>query len=135
MTVRSRMNFLLGVFGGVFPLILAAAPIGSGLWRVAWLTPTLGLTALVLVRAVRMGVTANDQGLVVRNLGRDYHLRWTDIDEIEAGRSNNISGGVTTINIRRSDGSVLVGRGASSYSRSKVEGWRDQLGSVRPGRQ
>jgi hypothetical protein len=54
------------------------------------------------------------------------------VAEIEAAASNNITGAVSCVKIHRTDGSALVGRGASSYSRRKVETWRDELLSVRP---
>ena len=70
-TVRGRSNILMGVFIAALPLILAAAPIGTGLVRAAWVLPMLGLVALVIARSARMGVSASPTGLVVRNFGRD----------------------------------------------------------------
>jgi hypothetical protein len=131
-TARGKSNVLIGVFGGVFPLILAAAPVGSGPVRITWVLLWLGALVLMFIRASRMGVTANASGLVVRNFGRDYTLRWDEVSSVEAGESDNVSGAVTTIVIRRSDGSTVIGRGASSYSRRTVERWRDELASMRP---
>jgi hypothetical protein len=132
-TVGGKSNILIGVFGGVFPLILASAPVGSGVVRFIWVLLWLGVLVLVVVRASRMSLRANQSGLIVRNFGRDYNLSWADISSVEAGRSDNVTGGVTTIVIRRKDGSTVVGRGASSYSRRAVEQWRDELVAMRPG--
>jgi hypothetical protein len=126
-TVRGRSNILIGIFVAVFLLILAAAPIGTGLVRGVWIVLLLGLVALAIVRAARMCVRARPSELVVRNFGRDYRVPWDAVVAIEAGRSDNITGAVTTIVVRRADGSKLIGRGASSYARSTVEGWRDEL--------
>jgi hypothetical protein len=133
-TVRGRSNIVMGVPIAVFPLILAAAPVGTGLVRAAWVLPMLGLIALVIARSARMGVSAGPTGLVVRNFGRDYQVPWDDVAAIDAGPSDNVTGVVTTIVIRRTDGTKLVGRGASSYSRRAVERWRDELDAVHQGR-
>lgn len=132
-TVRSRSNILMGVCIGVFPLILASAPVGSGFGRGLWVLSWLSVLVLAIVRAARMGVSASTSGLTVRNFGRDYLLPWSDVASIEAGRSDNVTGFVTTIVIRRLDGSTLIGRGASAYSRGAVERWRDELLAVREG--
>lgn len=124
----------MAVLIAVFPLILAAAPIGTGLVRVAWVLPMLGLIALVIVRSARMGVSAGPAGLVVRNIGRDYQVPWDDVAAIDAGPSDDVTGVVTTIVIRRTDGTKLVGRGASSYSRRAVERSRDELDAVHQAR-
>ena len=123
----------MAVLIAVFPLVLAAAPIGTGLVRVAWVLPMLGLIALVIVRSARMGVSAGPAGLVVRNIGRDYQVPWDDVAAIDAGPSD-VTGVVTTIVIRRTDDRKLVGRGASSYSRRAVERWRDELDAVHQAR-
>ena len=133
-TVRSRSNILIGVCFGVFPLILASAPVGSGLVRGLWVLFWLSVLVLAIVRAARMSVKANPSGLTVRNFGRDYSVPWRDVAWIEAGRSDNVTGAVTTIVIRRLDGSTLIGWGASSYSQGAVERWRDELLAVRNGR-
>lgn len=85
----------------------------------------------MIVRAARMSVSAGPSGLVVRNFGRDYVLPWSDVAAIDAERSDNVTQAVTAIVIRRSDGSKLIGRGASSYSRAAAERWRDDLVAVR----
>lgn len=131
-TVRAKSTWLLAVFGGLFPLIGASTPVGRGLVRAAWVLLWLGVLALFVLRVARMGVSAGSSGLVVRNLGRDYRLPWRDVVSIDAGRSNNVSGAVTTLVIRRANGSSVVGRGASAYSRQAVERWRDELLAVRP---
>jgi len=133
-TVRGRSNILAGIFIAIFPLILAAAPVGAGVTRLLWVLLWLGAVALVIVRGARMSVTASGSGLVVRNFGRDYRLPWKEVTAIDAERSDNITGAVTTIVIRCADGSRLIGRGASSYSRRAVERWRDELLAVRDGR-
>jgi hypothetical protein len=132
--VSNRANFFTGVFIGGFPLILAAgsAQLG-GVLGALLVVFFLGLFVLALVRASRMAVVANEQGLIIRNLGRDYQLPWAAVSGVEAGRSDNITGAVTTLFVRRADGSSVVGRGASSYSRAKVERWRDAVLSARPG--
>lgn len=129
--VRSRSNILAGLFLAVFPLIAASAPVGSGLVRGAWVLVWLSVLALVIVRAARMSVSASPSGLAVRNLASDHFVLWRDVASIEAARSDNMTGVVTTIVIRRLDGSTLTGRGASSYSRRAVERWRDELTAVR----
>ena len=129
-TVRARSTVLLGVCAGVFPLIVAAAPVGSGAVRVLWVLFWLGIVVVVIVRAARMSVSAGPSGLRVRNFGRDYLVPWSDVASIEAGRSDNVTGAVTTIVIHRVDGSRLIGRGASAYSRGAVERWRDDLADV-----
>jgi hypothetical protein len=126
-TVRGKSNVLIGVFLGGFALVLAAAPFGSGLIRAVWVLGWLAVIAWLIVRAARMGVSAGPEGLLVRNLGREYRVPRQEIASIEATRSDNVSGAVTTIVIRRADGSSLVARGASSYSRRAVERWRDDL--------
>ncbi len=123
----------MGVCIGAFPLILASAPMGSGFGRALWVLVWLGVLVLGIVRAARMSVSASASGLTVRNFGRDYSVPWSDIASIEAGRSDNVTGAVTTIVIRRRSGSTMIGRGASSYSRGAVERWRDQLLAVRDG--
>jgi hypothetical protein len=130
-TVRGRSNILIGPGVGVFPFIMACAPVGSGFVRALWALFWLGVVALVFVRAVRMGVSAGPAGLAVRNLGRDYFVPWERVTAIEAGRSDNVSRAVTTIIIRRTDGTKLIGRGAFSYSTRTVERWRDELSAVR----
>ncbi len=131
-TVHAKSTWLLAVFGGLFPLIAASAPVSGGLVRATWVLLWLGVLALLVVRVTRMGVTAGPSGLVVRNLVRDYRLAWRDIVSIDAGKSNNVSGAVTALVIRRADGSSVIGRGASAYSRKAVERWRDELRAVRP---
>jgi hypothetical protein len=120
----------MGLAVSVFPLVLAAAPVVSGLTRAAWALPMLGLVALAIARSARMGVSAGPTGLVVRNFGRDYRVPWSDVAAIDAGPSDNVTGMVTTIVIRRTDGARVVARGASSYSRRAVERWRDELDAV-----
>jgi hypothetical protein len=120
-TVAGKSNVLIGVFGGAFPLIAACAPVGSGVVRAMWVLVWLAAIVMLFVRALGMGVSATTSGLTVHNLGRDYFISWREVASIDAGRSDNISGAVTTITIRRSDGSSLIARGASSYSRRAVE--------------
>ena len=120
----------MGVFIAVFPLILAVAPVGSGIVRALWAAFWLGVGAFAIGRAAQMSVTADASGLVVRNFGRHYSVPWRDVASIDAGGSDNVSGAVTTIVIRRADGSTLIGRGASSYSQRAVERWRDALVAV-----
>jgi hypothetical protein len=86
----------------------------------------------MFVRASRMSVSADQSGLVVRNFGRDYQMSWEDVAFLEARRSDNVTGAVTTIVIRRNDGSKVVERGSSSYSRRAVQRWRDELVAMRP---
>jgi hypothetical protein len=129
-TVRGRSNFLIGLSIGLMLLVFAAIPIGSTAIRAAWVVLMFCFIALVNIRALRMGVTARPGGLEVRNLGRDYLIRWNELAMIEAARSDNITGFVTTIVIHRVDGTALVARGASSYSRRAVERWRDELVSA-----
>jgi hypothetical protein len=124
----------MGLAISVFPLVLAGAPVGTGLARALWALLMLGLVALVIARSARMGVSAGPTGLVVRNFGRDYHVPWNDVAAIDAGPSDNVTGMVTTIVIRRTDGANLVSRGASSYSRRAVERWRDELDAMHQGR-
>jgi hypothetical protein len=124
----------MGLAIAVFPLIVAAAPIGTGLARAAWVLAMLALAAFVIARSARMGVSAGPTGLVVRNFGRDYQVPWEDVAAIDAGPSDNVTGMVTTIVVRRTDGTKLAGRGASSYSRLAVERWRDELDAVNQGR-
>ena len=132
-TVRSRSTILVAPCIAVFPLILASAPVGAGFARGIWVLLWLGVLVLAVVRVARMSVSANPSGLTVRNLARDHFVPWNNVDSIEAGRSDNITGAVTTIIIRRMDGSIVVGRAASSYSREAVERWRNQLLAVRDG--
>ena len=80
-----------------------------------------------------MAVIADNKGIVVRNLGRDYAIGWDCIAEIRAGRSDNVTGAAKTIYIIRTDGSQVAARAASSYSSSKVNRWRDELNAVAPG--
>jgi hypothetical protein len=124
----------MGFAIAIFPLLLAAAPIGTGLGRAAWALAMLVLVSFVIARSARMGVSAGPTGLVVRNFGRDYQVRWEDVAAIIAGSSDNVTGMVTTIVVRRTDGTKVVGRGASSYSRRAVERWRDELDAVHQGR-
>jgi hypothetical protein len=131
--VRGRTNILMGIFIAVFPFLLAVAPVGTGILRALWIVLWLAVVVLAIVRGARMGVRAGPSGLVVHNFGRDYCLPWSEVTAIEATRSDNITGAVTTILIRRADGANLIGRGASSYSRRAVEGWRDELLAVHDG--
>lgn len=130
-TIRNAWNLVLIAGIGVFPLIVAAAPIASGVIRAAWVVFWIGIFTLVAIRVARFSVIANESGLTVRNLGRDCAIPWTDVASIEAGRSDNVTGAVTTIVVQRVDGTKLVARAASAYSRRKVEEWRDQLESMR----
>jgi hypothetical protein len=66
-TVRGRTNILMGVVVAIFLLILAAAPVGSDVVRSLWLVFWLGVIALAILRAARMGVTATAAWLTVRN--------------------------------------------------------------------
>ena len=129
-TVRARSNMLLGVCAGALPLIVAAAPVGSGVVRALWVLFWVGIVVVVIVRAVRMSVSASPSGLRVRNFGHDYVLPWSEVASIEAGRSDNVTRAVTTIVIHRVDGSRLIGRGASADRRQAVERWRDDLRGV-----
>ena len=81
-----------------------------------------------------MSVVANSEEVLVKNLGRDYHLRWENIRAIAGGRNDNITGRANSVFIQRLDGSTVVARGASSYSTAKVERWRDPLRSADPSR-
>jgi hypothetical protein len=130
--VRGRSNILIGVVGAVFVLAVTAVPMPSGLLKGAWVLLLLAGFVLVAVRSARMSVRADSAGLVVRNLARDRHVPWDDVVAIEATRGDNVTGAVTTIVIRRADGTKLVGHGASSYSRAKVEQWRERLLQARP---
>jgi hypothetical protein len=125
------MNVCLAAFLGLMVLVPIAAPVGTGLVRAGWVLVTTAAGALVLWRALRMGVIAYPDRIVVRNLGRDYSIDWADIAEIQAGRSDNITGAAKTIRVRRSDGTSVIARAASSYSASKVERWRDELLAAR----
>jgi hypothetical protein len=117
----------------LFELIFASMPVGSGAVRGAWLLFVLAVFGVPLVRIGRMSVTADGTGVVVRNLGRDYRLAWSEIGSIELAKSNNASGAVSCLEVCRRDGSAVVARAASSYSRPKVEAWRLDLLAQRPG--
>ncbi len=131
-TVRGRSNLLL-IIPMLFVLaVVISIPTRATAPRIVWVMACVAACGIATWRIVRMGVTATRAGIVVRNLGRDYHVPWNSIADITAGRSDNISGGVTTIVISRSDGSQLVGRGASAYSAAAVQRWRDRLVDVRP---
>ena len=117
---------------GLFPLVFAGAPVGTGVWRALWVVAVLACTALVVRRVLRMSVVANGEEVLVKNLGRDYHLRWENIQAISGGKNDNITGRANSVFIRRVDGSTVVARGASSYSTAKVELWRDLLRSADP---
>jgi hypothetical protein len=132
-TVHGRTNVLMGVSVSVFPVILASTPLGSGIVRAVWVLLMLGLVALGFWRAARMGVSAGPPGLAIRNFGRDYEVPWAEVAAIDASQSDNITGAATTIVIRRADGTKLVGRGASSFSRRAVERWRDELVAAHQG--
>jgi hypothetical protein len=125
--VRGRSTVLIGVFGGGFPLVLAATPVGTGVVRLAWVLTWLAVLAAMVAQAARMGVEADERDLVIRNFGRTYRVAWDDIASIEASASDNVTGAVTTLVIRRHDGSALIARGASSYSERKVKRWRQDL--------
>jgi hypothetical protein len=132
-TVRNpSMLGCLAVCLGIFPLIFAGAPVGTGVSRALWVLLVLACTAAVVTRVLRMGVVANREEVLVRNLGRTYYLRWETIQEITGGKNNNVTGAANSVAIRRVDGSTVVARGASSYSRAKVERWRDLLRSAGP---
>jgi hypothetical protein len=125
--VRGRSTILIGVFGGALPLVVAAAPVGTGVVRGAWVLTWLAVLAAMVVRAARMGVDADERDVVIRNFGRTHRVAWDDIDSIEASASDNVTGAVTTLVIRRNDGSAVVARGASSYSERRVKRWRQDL--------
>lgn len=131
-TVTSAQRFLIGVCVAAFPFILACAPVGTGLVRAAWVAVFLGVTAFVFARAARMKVIASESSVVVQNLGRDYVIPWTDVVSVDAGASNNASGLVTTLFVRRQRGRDVCARIASSYSSAKVERWREAILSTRP---
>jgi hypothetical protein len=116
------------MFGG----IAASAPLGHGAVRATWVLGALAATGYATLRAARMGVCADADRLLVRNFGRDYQLGWDEVATVTAGASDNITGGVKCLRIGRTNGSVLVGRGASSYSGSKVEAWRDEVLAAAP---
>jgi hypothetical protein len=127
-------NVLIGVVLGAFALIGAGA--GANLGGPAGLAiglASIGLWAWIFVRSARMAVLADAEGITVRNLGRTYEMPWETVSSVEVGGSDNVTGAVSTLKVRRIDGSTVVGRGASSYSRRKVEGWRDLVLSARPG--
>lgn len=44
--------------------------------------PTVLLSAVVIVRAARIGVVADDDGLIVRNQWRTHRNQWRDIENI-----------------------------------------------------
>ena len=132
--VRSRaMNAVLAACLGLMALLVVVAPVGSGAVRLAWVVVTSLGCALLVRRALRMAVIANDDGIVVRNLGRDYVIGWDRIAEIRAGRSDNVTGAAKTIYISCADGSQIAARAASSYSSAKVNRWRDELNALAPG--
>lgn len=130
-TVRNRAaNAVLAGSVAAVGVSVAAVPVGPGLWRVPWVAVALVATAVAVRRGLRMGVVADADGVLVRNLGRDFRVEWDDIAEISAGDGDNITGAAKTILVKRTDGSLLVGRGASSYSRAKVQRWRDELAAA-----
>jgi hypothetical protein len=124
---------LMGLPVLVFGLIFASMPVGSGAVRGAWLLAVTVAFGLLLIRIGRMAITADEHGVVVRNLGRDYRFAWEEVGAIELAKSNNVSGAVSCLEVARCDGSAVVARAASSYSRSKVEEWRADLLAQRPG--
>jgi hypothetical protein len=131
--VRSRpWNAFLAICLGVFPLIFVGAPVGVGVWSVLWVLAVLAVTAIVVWRALRIGAEAGANGILIKNLGRDYRIDWGDIAEMTVALGGNIAGAAKTIRIRRLDGSSVVAKGASSYSRAKVERWRAELAAFSP---
>jgi hypothetical protein len=130
-TIQAKSTLLLIVPVLGFGLIGASAP-APGWTRVLTVGISLGLAGFFAVRVARMCVRADRHGVLVRNLGSSHRLPWKDVEEIMAGRSDNASGAVTTILIRRTDGTTLVARAASAYSTPAVERWRDRLVSARP---
>ena len=94
-----------------FPFV--GAPVGLGAVRLAWVVVTVLGGGLLIRRALRMAVIADNKGIVVRNLGRDYAIGWDCIAEIRAGRSDNVTGAAKTIYIIRTDGSQVAARAAN----------------------
>jgi hypothetical protein len=123
-----------GLLVSVYPLLFAAIASKrvDGVLGALLVVFFLGLMGLAIGRGTRMAVVADSQGLTVRNFGRDYKVPWSCVESIDAARSNNITGAVTTIYVRRKNGKALVGRGASSYSRAKVERWAASLRTIQP---
>ena len=132
LVVTSTQRFFIGGCLALFPLIVGCAPVGTGVIRAAWVLVFLGLAVFAFVRACRMHVLASERGVVVQNLGRCYAVPWVSIKSLDVEPSDNVTGLVKTIYVRRTDGRDVVARIASSYSRPKVERWRDQLLRARP---
>ena len=116
----------------LFGLVFASYGTDHGLVGALWAVVALGLTGLLIRRALRMGLSADRNGVVIHNLGRDYRLHWSEVAELTAGPTNNISGAVTGLYVTPSVGKQIVARGTSSYSSRKVKRWLDQVRTVMP---
>lgn len=104
----------------------------STMTSVLWAIPGMIFGLVLGTRAFRMGIRAGQNGLTIRNLGRTYDLRWSDVQAIRVGRSNNVTGAVSTLFIDQGDGETVVVRGASSYSAKQVGVWLDDVLSAAP---
>ena len=131
--VANRSNILIGAFVGLVALVAAggAATLGGVLGAVL-VAVCLGVFVLALFRGARMAVLADIHGITVRNFGRDYRVPWSAVATVDSAPSDNVTRAVTTLYIRKTDGSTIVGRGASAYSKSRVERWRELILATRP---
>ncbi len=117
----------------VFALIAVSASIPNPMLHALWLAVAVGFFGFLFVRTWRAGVTANRCGVEIRNIGRTVVLPWADVRSISVVKSNNVTGMVRCVVVHREDGTGVIARAASSYSRNKVEGWTAKLEAARPG--
>ena len=53
---------------GIFVFAFAGAPVGVGLWNALWVVMVLAALVAVLWRTLRMGVIADADGVLIKNL-------------------------------------------------------------------
>jgi len=116
----------------LFAVVAVSAPMPNALIKAAWLIAAFAFFGWLGRRIWRAGVQSDLNGIIVRNIGRSYIIPWHEVEELSVERSNNVSGLVKCVVVHRRDGTGVIARAASSYSRSRVETWREQLETPRP---
>jgi hypothetical protein len=93
-----------------------------------FLSLLIGLPSLfALSRVPRIGLTATDLEVVVRNVGRTYRVPRAQLSAIKVGSGSNSTGLTSALIVERDGSKPITAMGTASYSRSKVEAMLSQV--------
>jgi Bacterial PH domain len=124
-------NAWLGILA-LLAALIGAAGVGHShsLGRFVWGVIAIGCATLA-IRAFRAGVIVDGRGLTARGFIRTRRIPWSDVAEVRAENSGNVTGAGRCIALVLTDGSRVHARGVSGYT-DRVTRVAGEIAALRP---